>query len=148
MAPLRRLFAATGPRRLAVRSFCRQVRLTSLHEARRCLFAETGAVRQNVNSRMARRVERYVRCAREKRKGRTGDGRPAPFRLEAGDVRSLQALGAAGDFEFNRLSLIQRLVAVHLDGREVNEDIFAGLALDEPVSLAGIEPLHCSLFSH
>jgi hypothetical protein len=28
------------------------------------------------------------------------------------------------------------------------ENILAGLALNEPESLAGIEPLHCSLFSH
>jgi hypothetical protein len=30
----------------------------------------------------------------------------------------------------------------------VNEDVLAGLALDEPVALAGVEPLHCSLFFH
>jgi hypothetical protein len=30
----------------------------------------------------------------------------------------------------------------------VDENILAGLALDEPKSLAGIEPLHCSLFFH
>jgi hypothetical protein len=30
----------------------------------------------------------------------------------------------------------------------VDENILTGLALDEPKSLAGIEPLHCSLFSH
>jgi hypothetical protein len=28
----------------------------------------------------------------------------------------------------------------------VNENVLAGLALDEPKSLTGIEPLHCSLF--
>jgi hypothetical protein len=30
----------------------------------------------------------------------------------------------------------------------MDEDILAGLALDEPVAFAGIEPLHCSLFFH
>jgi hypothetical protein len=30
----------------------------------------------------------------------------------------------------------------------VDENVLAGLALDEPESLAGIEPLHCSLFFH
>jgi hypothetical protein len=30
----------------------------------------------------------------------------------------------------------------------VYENVLAGLALDEPKSLAGIEPLDCSLFSH
>jgi hypothetical protein len=30
----------------------------------------------------------------------------------------------------------------------VNKDILSGLALDEPVTLRSIEPLHCSLFLH
>jgi hypothetical protein len=30
----------------------------------------------------------------------------------------------------------------------MDENVLAGLALDEPESLAGIEPLHCSLFFH
>jgi hypothetical protein len=70
------------------------------------------------------------------------------LQLEAGDVRSLQALGATGNFEFNRLAFVQRLVSLRLNGREMYENILAGLALNEPESLAGIEPLHCSLFSH
>jgi hypothetical protein len=69
-------------------------------------------------------------------------------RLEAGDVRCLQTLGATGNFEFNRLAFVQRLISLRLNGGEMNENIFAGLALNEPESLAGIEPLHCSLFSH
>src|SRR5580692_3493149 len=68
--------------------------------------------------------------------------------LQAGYVRCLQALGAAGDFKFNRLAFVQRFVPVRLDGGKVDENVLAGLALDEPESLAGIEPLHCSLFFH
>jgi hypothetical protein len=30
----------------------------------------------------------------------------------------------------------------------MDKNIFAGLALNEPKTLAGIEPLYCSLFSH
>src|SRR6201981_886212 len=30
----------------------------------------------------------------------------------------------------------------------MHEDIFAGLTLDEPVTLRSIKPLHCSLFLH
>src|ERR1700745_392963 len=30
----------------------------------------------------------------------------------------------------------------------MHEDIFAGLTLDEPVTLRSIEPLHCALFLH
>jgi hypothetical protein len=70
------------------------------------------------------------------------------LRLEASNVRSLQTLGATGNFEFNRLAFVQRFVPLGLNGGEVDENILAGLALDEPKSLAGIEPLHCSLFSH
>src|SRR3989442_12155197 len=69
-------------------------------------------------------------------------------RLEASDVRGLQALGAGGDFEFNGLPFVQRLVPLRLDGGEVYENVFAGLALDESESLAGVEPLYCSLFFH
>jgi hypothetical protein len=30
----------------------------------------------------------------------------------------------------------------------MNENVLAGLALDESKSFGGIEPLYCSLFSH
>jgi hypothetical protein len=76
-------------------------------------------------------------CAR-----RTGS---TPY-LEGLDVRGLQALGALGDFEFNRLAIIQRLVAVSHDCGEMDENVLSTLALDESKALAGIEPLHCSLF--
>jgi hypothetical protein len=38
-----------------------------------------------------------------------------PDGLEAGDVRCLQALGAAGHFEFNRLPFVQRLIPFGLN---------------------------------
>src|SRR6266478_6155317 len=66
--------------------------------------------------------------------------------LEGLDVRGLQALGALGDFEFNRLPIIQRLVAISHDRGEMDENVLSTLALDESKALAGIEPLHCSLF--
>ena len=75
-------------------------------------------------------------------------GRFAPIRLQAGDVRCLQTFRALGHFEFNRLAFVQRFVSLRLDGGKMDEDILAGLALDEPESLAGIEPLYCSLFFH
>src|SRR6266849_6430615 len=66
--------------------------------------------------------------------------------LEGLDVRGLQALGAFGDFEFNRLAIIQRLVAISHDRGEMDENVLSTLALDESKALAGIEPLHCTLF--
>jgi hypothetical protein len=66
--------------------------------------------------------------------------------LQRLDVRRLQALGAADDFEFNRLAVVKRLIAISHDRGEVHENIFPGLALDESKALAGVKPLHCSLF--
>jgi hypothetical protein len=71
----------------------------------------------------------------------------SPLELKAGYVRGLQALGAAGYFEFNRLPVVQRFIAFRLNRGEMDENVLTGLALDESKSLAGIEPLHCSLFS-
>jgi hypothetical protein len=67
-------------------------------------------------------------------------------KLEGLYVRSLQALGALGHFEFNRLAIIQRLIAISHNRGEMDENVLTALALDETEALAGIEPLHCSLF--
>ena len=72
---------------------------------------------------------------------------PPRFRLEGGNVRSLQALRTADHFELNRLAVVQRLIPIGLNRREVDENVLAGLTLDESKALAGIEPLYCSLFS-
>src|SRR5215469_1726251 len=69
-------------------------------------------------------------------------------RLEACNVLRLKALRALLHLELHRLTFIQRLVTVHLDGGEVYENIFSRLTLDEPVTLRSIEPLHGSLFLH
>ncbi len=68
--------------------------------------------------------------------------------LEAGNVLGLQALRALPYLELNRLAFVEALVAVHLDRGKMDEDVLTGLALDEPVTLAGVEPLHCSLLFH
>src|ERR1700682_1097694 len=70
------------------------------------------------------------------------------YRLEACDVLCLKALRALLYFELHRLTLIERLVAVHHDRGKVYKNVFPGLALDEPVALRSIEPLNCSLFLH
>src|SRR3989442_15125690 len=82
----------------------------------------------------------------KRKKARAHHGRARAGGLEASDVRRLQALGAGGHFEFNRLAFVQRLVPLRLDGGKVDENVLAGLALDESESLTGVEPLHCSLF--
>lgn len=66
--------------------------------------------------------------------------------LEGSDVRCLQALGTLGHVELNRLAFIQRFVSLRLNRGEMDENVLAGLPLDESKTLAGIEPLYCSLF--
>ncbi len=66
--------------------------------------------------------------------------------LEGLYVRGLQALGALGNFEFNRLAIVQRLIAISHDRGEMDENVLTALALDEAEALTGIEPLHCTLF--
>jgi hypothetical protein len=66
--------------------------------------------------------------------------------LEGLYVRGLQTLGALDDFEFNRLAIVQRLVAISHNSGEMDENVLTALALNEPKALAGIEPLHCTLF--
>ena len=83
----------------------------------------------------------------EKRAGRIKI-RPAPYGLEASHVRRLEALRTGGHFELDRLAFVQRLVTIRLDGREVDENIFATLALNETKAFTCVEPLHCSLFFH
>lgn len=58
------------------------------------------------------------------------------------DVCRLQTFGALLDSEFDLLAFGQGLVARHLNGGEVDEDIRAAITLDEAEALARIEPLH------
>jgi hypothetical protein len=60
---------------------------------------------------------------------------------------SLHALWSLTDFELDKLAFVQRLVSIHFDGGEVNENVFSRLALDKPEALRRIKPLHYTLFS-
>jgi hypothetical protein len=64
------------------------------------------------------------------------------------NVGSLQALRAAGNLEFDWLSLVEGAVALRLDGGEMDEHVLAALALDETKALAGVKPLYYTLFFH
>src|SRR6476646_1608095 len=67
-------------------------------------------------------------------------------RSERADVLRLRALRALGDVELDLLVLVQRLVAVGLDGRVVHEDVVAAVLLrNEAETLLGVEPLHGAL---
>ena len=52
----------------------------------------------------------------------------------SGDVFSLIALRSLFDLKLDHLAFVQCLVSVHLNGGEVNEHVFARLALDETVA--------------
>lgn len=68
--------------------------------------------------------------------------------LELYDVaRLLLAVLTLGYLEGDTSALIERLVAVHLDFREMHEQIFPVFLRNESVTLLSIEPLDSS-FSH
>jgi hypothetical protein len=60
---------------------------------------------------------------------------PKIYRLETGYVLCLKAFGTLFHFKLNSLPFVQRLIAIHHDGGEVNENVFAGLPLDEAITL-------------
>src|SRR3954452_5559567 len=65
---------------------------------------------------------------------------PYPTLPNRADVRGLGPLRATGDLELDGLTLGKGLVAVHVDGREVHEDVIPALAGDEAVPLLVAEP--------
>src|SRR5215213_912721 len=63
----------------------------------------------------------------------------------------LRTLLALDDLEADPLALVEALVAVHLDGRVVDEDVLTAVDGDEAEALLGVEPLHgakCHVCSH
>ena len=69
-------------------------------------------------------------------------------KLQLGHVGSLElAILPSGNLEGDLIAFIEGLETVHLNLREVNEQIVAILARDEAIALIGIKPLN-STFSH
>ena len=114
------------------------------------LFASRPAFEKFLSGWDSRREGREAaKLVRAKKNGQAGYSLGSPdLGLEASHVRCLQTLGALGDLELNGLTFVQRLVSIRHDCREMDEDVFAGLALNEAKTLASIEPLYCSLFFH
>src|SRR5947209_9893981 len=88
----------------------------------------------------------------EARLPRWGAGPRRARRRSAGaDLVGLRALLALDDLEGDPLALVEALVAVHLDGGVVDEDVLAAVHGDEAEALLGVEPLHgalCHVRSH
>jgi hypothetical protein len=66
----------------------------------------------------------------------------------ANDVTRLEPLGALQQIELHGFALVQRAIAILLDGGEMNEDILTSGPLDKTVSFSPVEPLYCTLLSH
>lgn len=65
-----------------------------------------------------------------------------PPELDRDNVLSLQSFGAGSEIELDLLPLLELTIAIHLDGREVDEDIVALFVADESIALYDVEPLH------
>src|SRR5215467_3938857 len=91
----------------------------------------------------------YGHCLRSSQKERAPRRGPLNLgptgSLSGLDVGGLRALVALNDFERHALAFGQRLVAVHRDRREVDEDVVAAFALDEAVALLVREPFDGAL---
>src|SRR5262249_58785074 len=74
--------------------------------------------------------------------------RPCLARSDGVNVLGFLALLARPDLELDELALVEGAVAVHLDGRVVDEYVLSAFAGDEAVTLLRVEPLHCSCCSH
>src|SRR5262245_957474 len=61
------------------------------------------------------------------------------------NVFRLGTLVTLRDFKLDALTVLQRLVAVHLDGREVDEDVLPPIDGNEAVALLAVEPLDGAL---
>jgi hypothetical protein len=69
-----------------------------------------------------------------------------PISGAAYHVRGVQSFGALLAFELDRVTLVQCLISVLLNSREVYEDILASGTLDEPISFGSVEPLDHAIF--
>src|SRR5439155_16248893 len=61
-------------------------------------------------------------------------------------LRCLEPLGSLGDLERNPLALLEALVAVLLDLREVDKNVVTLFALDKAKALLVAEPLYCAFW--
>src|SRR5689334_9908536 len=76
---------------------------------------------------------------------RRSRGRRSGCGLEPLDLLGIEALAALHDVALDRFSVTQRLEALPLDLRVVDEDVLHPLDRDEAVALLVVEPLDLSL---
>jgi hypothetical protein len=68
------------------------------------------------------------------------------FPLDDLDVFCLEALWPLDHVKLHRLSFLKAAESIRLNGGEMHENIFAGLAADKTEALGIVKPLYCSLF--
>src|ERR1700759_4106680 len=61
-------------------------------------------------------------------------------------VRCVESFGSLLAFELDRVALVQSLISVLLNRREVYEDILTSGTLDKPISFGSVEPLDHAIF--
>jgi len=61
-------------------------------------------------------------------------------------VRGVESFGSLLAFELDRVALVQSLISVLLNSREVYEDILTSGTLDKPISFGSVEPLDHAIF--
>ncbi len=67
--------------------------------------------------------------------------------LQLNHICRLESLWTPDDFKLDGCTLLKAAIAVSLDRRKVDEDVFTTLPLDETIPLAGIEPLNGPLLT-
>ena len=61
-------------------------------------------------------------------------------------VRGVEPFGSLLAFELDRVALVQSLISVLLNSREVYEDVLTSGTLDKPISFGSVEPLDHAIF--
>jgi hypothetical protein len=61
-------------------------------------------------------------------------------------VRGVESFGSLLAFELDRVALVQSLISVLLNSREVYEDILTSGTLDKTISFGSVEPLDHAIF--
>lgn len=69
-----------------------------------------------------------------------------PISGAAYHVRGVESFGSLLAFELDRVALVQSLISVLLNCREVYEDILTSGTLDKPISFGSVEPLDHAIF--
>jgi hypothetical protein len=61
-------------------------------------------------------------------------------------VRGIESFGSLLAFELDRVALVQSLISVFLNSREVYKDVLTSGTLDKPISFGSVEPLDHAIF--